>query len=115
MSLAKQVDPEGTRTIGVLTKPDTLTSGATRSKELWLDILEGRDMRHPLRLGYFCTRQPDEDERRAGITNAQARRAEAEFFSRTPPWSLSSRPANFGTPNLVASLGKLLTRVIEQR
>ncbi|GJE97016.1 P-loop containing nucleoside triphosphate hydrolase protein [Phanerochaete sordida] len=113
MSLARQVDPAGSRTIGVLTKPDTLTSGATRSKELWLDVIEGRNPKFPLRLGYYCTRQPDEDERRAGITSAEARQAESEFFARTSPWSATSQPLHFGTRNLVAHLSKLLTRIID--
>jgi hypothetical protein len=133
MSLARQVDPHGLRTIGakclilrriyaltmsllgVLTKPDTLTTGATRSKELWLDVVEGRDMRFPLRLGYYCTRQPDEDERRAGISNAEARQTESTFFTQTMPWSMSTHRSHFGTQNLVASLSRLLTRIIDDR
>lgn len=132
MTLARQVDPNGSRTIGryeiwllhsvahmsfagVLTKPDTLTSGATQSKESWLAIVEGRDVKFPLSLGYYCTRQPDEDERRAGITNAHARQVENDFFAHTPPWSATTHPQHFGTRNLVANLSKLLTKIIDER
>ncbi|KAI0791138.1 P-loop containing nucleoside triphosphate hydrolase protein [Abortiporus biennis] len=111
MRLAQQEDPSGIRTIGVMTKPDTLTSGATKARDLWLDVLEGR--RFSLRHGYYCTRQPDDDERSQGITTQQARVAEQVFFAKTSPWSKSTQQNRFGTNNLVASLSKLLTQVID--
>ncbi|EKM52205.1 uncharacterized protein PHACADRAFT_198273 [Phanerochaete carnosa HHB-10118-sp] len=92
MQLAKQIDPAGLRTIGVMTKPDTLPAGATKARDLWLD--------------------PDDDERAKGITNAQARDAEMAFFRHNAPWSTSSQKYRFGTAQLVASLSKVLTKVI---
>ena len=47
----------------MLTKPDTIPAGASTTKQLWIDVIEGR--RFPLKLGYFCTKQPGEDERLA--------------------------------------------------
>ncbi|KAI0758724.1 P-loop containing nucleoside triphosphate hydrolase protein [Fomes fomentarius] len=108
--IAKQVDPEGLRTIGVMTKPDTIPAGSTKSKEMWLDVIEGR--RHPLKHGYYCTRQPDDDSRLAGITPMEARTAETTFFQTTAPWSSSTTPHRFGTQNLVKSISELLTRII---
>ncbi|KAK7679580.1 hypothetical protein QCA50_017290 [Cerrena zonata] len=108
--LAKEVDPEGHRTIGVLTKPDTLTAGAVKVRELWLDVIE--DRRHKLKYGYYCTRQPDEDERMRGITVDEAPIAEERFFSQTAPWSSSSYRHRFGTKHLVESLSMLLSKVI---
>ncbi|CAL1698678.1 unnamed protein product [Somion occarium] len=110
--LAKQVDPYGDRTIGVLTKPDTLTEGAIKMRNLWLDIIEGH--RHTLKHGYYCTRQPDDDERQRGITSTGARAAEEDFFSQVAPWSLSSHRHRFGTRNLVENLGILLSNVINE-
>lgn len=110
MQLAKQVDPTGQRTIGVMTKPDTLPPGATKSRDLWLDVIEGR--RFPLKHGYYCTRQPDDDERTKGITTAQAREAEMAFFRNNAPWSTSAQKHRFGTTQLVANLSKLLTQII---
>ncbi|KAI0753579.1 hypothetical protein BC629DRAFT_1554707 [Irpex lacteus] len=110
--LAKQVDPSGRRTIGVLTKPDTLTAGAVKSKENWLAVLEGR--RDKTTHGYFCTRQPDDDERTKGITSAEARRAEKTFFESTSPWSGSKHRKRFGTENLVENLATLLSKVIDE-
>ena len=95
-----------------MTKPDTLAPGATKARQLWLDVLEER--RHPTALGYYCTRQPDDDERSKGITTAQARAAEKEFFSKTSPWKTSTHKDRFGTDNLVASLSKLLSKIIDE-
>lgn len=96
---------------GVMTKPDTLAPGATKARQLWLDVLEER--RHPTALGYYCTRQPDDDERSKGITTAQARAAENDFFSKTSPWSTSTHKDRFGTDNLVANLSRLLSKIID--
>ncbi|RPD63557.1 hypothetical protein L227DRAFT_608779 [Lentinus tigrinus ALCF2SS1-6] len=108
--IAKQADPEGMRTIGVLTKPDTLPPGSTKSREMWLDVIEGR--RHQLKHGYFCTRQPDDDSRLVGISPSQARAAESEFFRSNSPWSTSTSQSRFGTANLVKNISELLTRII---
>ncbi|KAH9830095.1 P-loop containing nucleoside triphosphate hydrolase protein [Rhodofomes roseus] len=113
LRLARDVDPSGLRTIGVLTKPDTLTAGAIKQQEHWLDVLEGRNAQHRLTHGYFCTRQPDDAERREGITTAKARTAEATFFTKTSPWSRSSHQHRFGTANLVKTLSALLTHIID--
>ncbi|KAH9921275.1 P-loop containing nucleoside triphosphate hydrolase protein [Amylocystis lapponica] len=108
---AQEQDPSGLRTIGVMTKPDTLSAGATKSRELWLDVLEGRS--RPLTHGYYCTRQPDDAERAAGITAEEARAAEAAFFARTAPWATSMCQDRFGTHNLVKNLSRQLTQIID--
>ncbi|KAG6848187.1 hypothetical protein H0H93_002553 [Arthromyces matolae] len=110
LRLAHQEDPDGRRTIGVMTKPDMLTAGSKKAKEIWLDIIEGR--RHPLAHGYFCTRQPDDVQRSENITPAEARRCETEFFSTTAPWSSSSLKDRFGTNHLVSALSKHLVGII---
>ncbi|KAJ6557932.1 P-loop containing nucleoside triphosphate hydrolase protein [Mycena capillaripes] len=112
LRLARQEDPEGKRTIGVLTKPDMLTVGS-KMRDLWLDVIEGR--KHVLLHGYYCTRQPDDDERAKNITPAQARRAETNFFGTTAPWSTSSHKDRFGTENLVSTLSTLLVQIINDR
>ncbi|TBU24235.1 P-loop containing nucleoside triphosphate hydrolase protein [Dichomitus squalens] len=110
--LAKLADPQGLRTIGVMTKPDMLTAGATKARSLWLEVLEGR--RHPLRHGYYCTRQPDDDERTRGITTAEARAAESAFFQNTTPWCESTHRDRFGTTYLVQNISSLLTQIIRE-
>ncbi|OSD00780.1 hypothetical protein PYCCODRAFT_1437127 [Trametes coccinea BRFM310] len=110
--LAQLADPHGLRTIGVLTKPDTLTAGSTKARQMWLDVLEGR--RYPLLHGYYCTRQPDDDERSRGVSGAAAREAEAKFFTKTAPWATSQHQHRFGTANLVQNISKLLTQIIRE-
>ncbi|KAE9397409.1 P-loop containing nucleoside triphosphate hydrolase protein [Gymnopus androsaceus JB14] len=109
--LAKKVDKEGRRTIGVLTKPDMLGTGSTKAASLWLDVLE--DRRHPLMHGYYCTRQPNDDERCAGIDADEARATEEKFFKTTTPWSKSTSPLRFGIKNLISSLSRLLVQIID--
>ncbi|KAF7360121.1 hypothetical protein MVEN_00740500 [Mycena venus] len=112
LRLARQEDPEGTRTIGVLTKPDMLSVGS-KARDSWLDVIEGR--KHRLIHGYFCTRQPDDAERNKNITSAQARHAETSFFAETAPWSTTEHKERFGTENLVSTLSTLLVQIINDR
>ncbi|KAJ7731892.1 P-loop containing nucleoside triphosphate hydrolase protein [Mycena metata] len=112
LRLARQEDPAGRRTIGVLTKPDMLSVGS-KVRDLWLDVIEGRN--HILMHGYFCTRQPDDDERAKNITPAQARRTETTFFAETAPWSKTKHKERFGTENLVSSLSTILVQIINDR
>ncbi|KAJ7061772.1 P-loop containing nucleoside triphosphate hydrolase protein, partial [Mycena amicta] len=116
LRLARERDPAGIRTIGVLTKPDVVPSGSNKRSE-WLEILEGRSKRdqHTLHHGYYCTRQPDDDERKDGVTSADARRTEATFFAQTVPWSKTTDRGRFGTENLVLTLSTLLVEIIAQR
>ncbi|KAF8921041.1 P-loop containing nucleoside triphosphate hydrolase protein [Mucidula mucida] len=111
LKLAKTADPRGQRTIGVLTKPDMLSAGSTKALDLWLNVIEGR--RHPLTHGYYCTRQPDDQDRSEKISATAAREAEKRFFSNTTPWSKSSRKERFGTENLISSLSHLLVSIID--
>ena len=98
--------------LGVMTKPDTLGSGSIKAKDLWLDILEGRSQTHYLRHGYYCTRQPDDAERAAGINSSDAREAEARFFRETAPWNTSVQQGRLGTNNLVRYMSSMLTEII---
>ena len=97
----------------MLTKPDAIPSGATQIKTFWLDVIEGR--RFPLKLGYFCTRQLDEDERTAGVKHSGARDAEAKFFATTNPWATLTQQQRLGTLKLVDVLSIHLTKIIDDR
>ncbi|KAI0066060.1 P-loop containing nucleoside triphosphate hydrolase protein [Artomyces pyxidatus] len=110
LTLANTADPEGKRTIGVLTKADVVAKGS-KSRNLWLEVIEGR--RRPLLHGYYCTRQPDDDERERGISPTEARQAEAAYFDQNAPWSTSTHKHRFGIKNLAATLSPLLEKVIK--
>ena len=49
----READPEGNRTIGVLTKPDRIEDNCHQS---WLDILYGSAL--SLKLGYYMVKNP---------------------------------------------------------
>ncbi|KAF8340724.1 P-loop containing nucleoside triphosphate hydrolase protein [Cantharellus anzutake] len=106
--LAKQADPDGLRTIGVLTKPDTLQDGEEKG---WVDVLEGR--KHPLKLGYYITKQPAPKDLLEKITHAEARAKERDFFRDHPTWSRLPK-SRMGTEMLGVSLSKLLSQLIDR-
>ncbi|KAF8873236.1 P-loop containing nucleoside triphosphate hydrolase protein [Infundibulicybe gibba] len=112
--LAKSADPDGTRIIGVLTKPDTLTAGAIGLRQLWRAVIEGQE--HPLKHGYYCVRLPDDAERARKLSPAERERAAANFFDTTSPWTPAEIPdrRRFGIPNFVTDISRLLVGLIEK-
>ncbi|KAK4705700.1 hypothetical protein P7C70_g493, partial [Phenoliferia sp. Uapishka_3] len=105
--LAKEADPTGTRTIGVLTKADTLQDG---EHSRWLKVLRGEV--HQLSLGYFCTKlRGTADLKSGGTTYEASRAAEASFFTNVSPWdSLKGEIRHrLGTKSLVNFLGDRLS------
>ncbi|KAJ7063529.1 Dynamin central region-domain-containing protein [Mycena amicta] len=99
LKMAREVDPEGTRTIGVLTKVDLMDAGTDV-----VDILAGRII--PLRLGYVPVvnrGQRDIDSNRP-ITAALQK--EREFFDTHP--SYRGKAQYCGTPFLAQKLNSIL-------
>ncbi|KIS69273.1 putative dynamin-like GTPase VPS1 [Mycosarcoma maydis] len=99
LKLAREVDPEGTRTVGVLTKVDLMDAGTDV-----VDILAGRVI--PLRLGYVPVvnrGQRDIDQKK--LVSA-ALTAEKEFFENHP--SYRSKAQYCGTPFLARKLNTIL-------
>ena len=111
--LAREADPQGERTIGVLTKPDTIETGGP--EERWKRVFIGLD--NPLKLGYYVTKQPNPKELQDKISFVDARDREVAFFASMPLWSnmdtfLRSR---LGTANLVKFLSDQLSGAIGAR
>ncbi|PNY26227.1 Interferon-induced GTP-binding protein Mx1 [Tolypocladium capitatum] len=80
LKLAEAADPEGTRTMGVLTKPDLAMEIATR--DAIIDLVVGK--RSYLKLGYYVVKNRSADD----ITSTLAERAAAEkAFFMAPPWA----------------------------
>ncbi|KAF9507704.1 hypothetical protein BS47DRAFT_1488702 [Hydnum rufescens UP504] len=109
--LAKDTDPQGLRTIGVLTKPDTLQPGEEKG---WLDVLEGG--RYPLALGYYITKQRAPNELALKMSSVEARKREATFFAGTQPWNQCglALKERMGTGSLTLNLSKLLSGLIDR-
>lgn len=75
---AEDLDPEGIRTLGVLTKPDLIDQGGEGAV---VDLLEGQ--KHRLRLGWHLLRNPGQSDLNAGRCRHTI---EAEFFTKKAPW-----------------------------
>ncbi|KAF6205917.1 hypothetical protein GE061_020093 [Apolygus lucorum] len=103
LKLAKDVDPAGVRTIGVITKLDLMDEGTDAR-----DILENKLL--PLRRGYVgvVNRSQKDIEGRKDIKNALA--AERKFFLSHP--SYRHMADRLGTPYLQKVLNQQLTNHI---
>lgn len=77
---AEDLDPEGDRTLGILTKPDLVDKGAESDV---IELIE--DKRHRLKLGWHLLRNPGQSEL---LGEAQTRGAiEEAFFQTASPWN----------------------------
>lgn len=103
LKLAKEVDPQGVRTIGVITKLDLMDEGTDAR-----DILENKLL--PLRRGYIgvVNRSQKDIEGRKDIHQALA--AERKFFLSHP--SYRHMADRLGTPYLQRVLNQQLTNHI---
>ncbi|ODQ77247.1 hypothetical protein BABINDRAFT_67793 [Babjeviella inositovora NRRL Y-12698] len=99
LKLAREVDPEGSRTIGVLTKVDLMDQGTDV-----IDILAGRVI--PLRFGYVpvINRGQKDIERKKTIRDALE--DEKNYFENHP--SYGSKSHFCGTPYLAKKLNTIL-------
>ncbi|KAI9787328.1 MAG: vacuolar protein sorting-associated protein 1 [Peltula sp. TS41687] len=105
LNLAREVDPEGQRTIGVLTKVDLMDPGTDV-----VDILAGRII--PLRLGYVPVvnrGQRDIDTKR---TISYALEHEKNFFENHKAYR--NKSSYCGTPYLARKLNLILMMHIKQ-
>ncbi|KAK3175407.1 hypothetical protein K4F52_010291 [Lecanicillium sp. MT-2017a] len=79
--LARELDPRGVRTLGLITKPDTLDAGSD-SEAAYLKLAQNRDVK--LELGWHVLKNRSYDTR--GATSAQRDESEAQFF-RSGVWA----------------------------
>ncbi|KAJ7952632.1 putative Dynamin [Quillaja saponaria] len=106
IKLAREVDPTGERTFGVLTKLDLMDKGTNA-----LDVLEGRSYRlqHPW-VGIVNRSQADINK---NVDMLASRRREREFFATSPEYGhLTSK---MGSEYLAKLLSKQLEAVIKAR
>ncbi|KAF4979737.1 hypothetical protein FZEAL_4094 [Fusarium zealandicum] len=100
LTYAKEADPEGKRTLGVLTKPDLAVENAT--KAVVSDLVFGK--RKDLQLGYCVVKNRGSDDLSSSAD--ERNRGEASFFGEAP-WN--RLPADrVGIPALRVRLQKLL-------
>ncbi|ORX51929.1 hypothetical protein DM01DRAFT_1367537 [Hesseltinella vesiculosa] len=99
LKLARDVDPEGIRTIGVLTKVDLMDHGTDV-----IDILAGRVI--PLRLGYVPVVNRGQRDIESKKTISKALDSEHQFFDSHPAYR--SKAQYCGTPFLARKLNMIL-------
>jgi hypothetical protein len=75
LSLARNFDPHGARTMGVITKPDELRPGS-ESEKVFLELAENKDIH--FRLGWHVLRNRDYNERKSSREERDG--AERVFF-----------------------------------
>ncbi|RFU75849.1 dynamin family [Trichoderma arundinaceum] len=105
LKLARNADPRGLRTLGIITKPDTLVPGSASEKTY---ISLARNMDVEFRLGWHILRNRDTDA--DTWTLVQRDSQETDFFSKSA-WS--TLPSScLGITSLRSRLSKLLLHQI---
>jgi len=107
LKLARSVDPQGDRTIGVITKLDLLDPGTDCA-----DYLQNRVI--PLRRGYVgvVNRGQLDIDRDKSIVDGLKK--EAQFFRSHPAYNHRALLAKCGTPNLARDLNGILMHHIRE-
>ena len=105
LKLARRVDPQGERTIGVLTKIDLMDEGTN-----CVDVLQGKV--YPLRLGYIGVVCRSQKDIMSGKPIKDAFAAEDNFFKTHGTYApLASR---LGTPYLCRTLNMIIVKHIKK-
>lgn len=108
--LARDADPSGKRTIGVLTRPDVIQP---REHDRWLKMLSGGPPK--LHYGYYAVRNPGTEQLLEKITFAEARIQEAAFFNQEPWSEISTDKKRFGIKALAQELSAILQAFISEK
>jgi GTPase SAR1 family protein len=98
---ARELDPEGLRTLGIITKPDTLHAGSN-SEAFFVDIAKNKNVK--FKLGWHVLKNRDYDTR--NCTSKERDEMERHFFSQGTWASLPS--AHVGIFSLKPRLSSLL-------
>ncbi|KAI8393761.1 Dynamin central region-domain-containing protein [Radiomyces spectabilis] len=106
IKLARQVDPEGKRTVGVLTKLDLMDAGTNA-----LDVLTGRA--YPLKLGFIGVVNRSQQDILTNKAMVDAIKAENDFFLQHP--SYRNIAHRCGTKYLSRQLNAILLAHIKEK
>jgi len=77
---SRQVDRDGKRTLGIITKPDLINTGTEKR----IALLARNEDTTKLKLGYFILKNPTPTELATGITSECRQKNEFKFFNSTP-------------------------------
>lgn len=106
LKLARKVDPQGKRTIGVLSKLDLMDNGTNA-----LDILSGNV--YPLKLGFIGVVNRSQQDIHSNKSLKDSLEAEKEFFQNHPAYRNIAHKC--GTPYLAKQLNQTLMNHIRER
>lgn len=110
IKLARKHDPEGQRTVGIITKADLINKGA----ESRIALLARNEDTIKLKLGFFLVKNPSPQEIETEITMETRLRREIQFFS-TELWKAQQLDmSRIGTDKLRLFLQDLLDTHIER-
>lgn len=104
---ASIVDPDGKRTIGVLTKPDLVDKGG---EDEVMAVLQG--LRKPLRLGYVMVRNRSQEQVKNNLSLEEAKVQETAYFSGHSHYKTLDA-SFFGVGNLAGKLTTVLVSRIQ--
>lgn len=104
LQLAKEIDIQGVRTIGVLTKLDIMDTGTDARKALLNEEIS-------LKLGYVGVKNRSKQDLIDKLPMKEMFKKEKQFF-KTHPVYKHMAPNYFGTEILIQKLTKVLFRVI---
>ena len=107
--IAKTLDPDGRRTVGILTKADKIPEG---QEATWMKILQNEQEKYQLLHGYFAVKNPGQRELNKGLSNKEARKKEEQFFSKLRWRAAKDR---CGTKQLRECLCQLLHDLVNQQ
>jgi hypothetical protein len=104
--LARSQDPRGSRTMGLITKPDTLDRGS-ESERFYVELAQNKDVK--FQLGWHVLRNRSFAERNA---SPAVRDANEEAFFASGVWASALKPDQLGAAALRVRLSKLLWQQI---
>ncbi|XP_052597290.1 protein Mx1-like isoform X2 [Peromyscus californicus insignis] len=99
LSMAQEVDPEGDRTIGILTKPDLVDRGA---EDKVIDVV--RNLVYHLKKGYMIVKCRGQQDVQKQLNLAEALKMEQAFFKEHPHFSILLEDGKATVPLLAERL-----------
>jgi GTP-binding protein EngB required for normal cell division len=106
LKMAREIDREGGRTIGVLTKLDLIDEGAHAKEAIMNETI-------PLKLGYVAVKNRSKQDLINRISMKDAVKKEKDFFSNHPVYRRLP-PGLLGTDVLIQKLTKILFKMIRE-
>uniref|UniRef100_A0A8I3W7U2 Interferon-induced GTP-binding protein Mx2 n=1 Tax=Callithrix jacchus TaxID=9483 RepID=A0A8I3W7U2_CALJA len=99
LSMAHEVDPEGDRTIGILTKPDLMDRGTEKGV---INVV--RNLTYPLKKGYMIVKCRGQQEITNNLSLAEATKKEMTFFQTHPHFRVLLEEGSATVPRLAERL-----------